>query len=97
MTQNDLNIYVRILPEIAKVIGNENEENMILDKYGITRVRLNYLRGKIMYCNDNFENNEEMLSSILPELRPSSDEFALVRGNRAAIDEANRRYSQLRQ
>lgn len=97
ITQQDIDVYIKILPEIAPLENDGLEAAKVYKKFGMSRVRFNFIQGKIPLCssiilglsfNDNFDKLTE-------SMKPVESELAVVRDNWDDIVAAQKKYNQL--
>jgi hypothetical protein len=95
ITQNDINAYINILPEIAPVeFTNGKEAAKVYKSFGLSRLRYKYLQAKIVLCAGANAGASFDFSKSPTSLVPNDSELSLVRDNWAAIDAALQVYKQ---
>lgn len=97
ITQQDIDVYIKILPEIAPLENDGLEAAKVYKKFGMSRVRFKFIQGKIPLCSSMILGHSfnENFDKLTESMKPVESELAVVRANWDDIVAAQKSYSQL--
>ena len=90
LTQKDVEIFIKMMPELSKVANDEAKVLGIIKKHGLTEMRGAYVSAKMgvafMALSQGGEEAVEAMMAQVPEqIRPTKSELELVKKNQDAI------------
>ena len=90
LTQKDVDIFIKMMPELSKVANDEAKVLEIIKKNGLTEMRGAYVSAKMgvafmALSQGGAEAIDAMMAQVPEQIRPTKSELDLVKKNQDAI------------